>query len=179
MALFWNQDEVEVNDLAFNNIKPEDRTNSKKGHDMRLVYGQDAGFAISLRRGGYHSSPHIHDYEQINYIQEGEMWFFVHDKGYHVKKGDFLRIPRNAIHWSWVKTEEPCLCYEVFCPPPPQNKRKGPDARGRGLFDEGEQVNIPPSIGVYFVDLQFHGLDIDEIEAKPAVNRPAETSKKK
>jgi mannose-6-phosphate isomerase-like protein (cupin superfamily) len=137
---------------------------------MRLVYGQDSALAISLRRSGYHSSPHIHDFEQINFIQEGEMWFFVHDKGYHMKKGDFLRIPRNAIHWSWVKTEEPCLCYEVFCPPPPL--KKGELRKGVGLFDDGEEISIPPSIGAFYVDLQFHGMDINEIESRPPVNRP-------
>lgn len=171
MSLFWKLDDVAVNATFNNNVNPADRVN-EKGHDMRLVYGQDSALAISLRRNGYHSSPHIHDYEQINFIQEGEMWFFVHDKGYHVKKGDFLRIPRNAIHWSWVKTKEPCLCYEVFCPPPPL-KKSGP-SKGHGLFDDGEEVSIPPSIGVYYVDLQFHGLDINEIESRPAVNRPTE-----
>ncbi|HVT51942.1 MAG TPA: cupin domain-containing protein [Dongiaceae bacterium] len=172
MSLYWKLDDVYVNDLKDNNIHDADRKDRSKGHDMRLVYGQDSALAISLRHSGYHSSPHIHDYEQINFIQEGEMWFFVHDKGYHVKKGDFLRIPRNAIHWSWVKTKEPCLCYEVFCPPPPQKKRKGQDAHGQGLFDDGEEVTIPKSIGVYFVDMKYHGLDLEEIESKPACNRP-------
>lgn len=171
MSLYWKLDDVYVNDLKDNNIHDEDRKDRSKGHDMRLVYGQDSALAISLRHSGYHSSPHIHDYEQINFIQEGEMWFFIHDRPYHVKKGDFLRIPRNAIHWSWVKTKEPCLCYEVFCPPPPQKKRKALDAAGQGLFDEGEEIAPRKSIGVYFVDMKYHGLDLDEIESKPAVNR--------
>jgi quercetin dioxygenase-like cupin family protein len=171
MSLFLNSKKAAVYDLAINNIEEADRKHKGKGHDMTLVYGQDAALALSLRRGGYHSSPHIHDYEQINFIQEGEMWFFIHDKGYHVKKGDFLRIPRNAIHWSWVKTEEPCLCYEVFCPPPPQTNRKAADAAGTALLDEGEEQLPKPSIGIYFIDMQFHGLDINEIEAKPAANR--------
>ncbi|HTH96453.1 MAG TPA: cupin domain-containing protein [Stellaceae bacterium] len=171
MSLFLKADAGLVYDLALNNIEEADRKHKKHGHDMTLVYGQDSALAISLRNGGYHSSPHIHDYEQINYIQEGEMWFFVHDKGYHVKKGDFLRIPRNAIHWSWVKTEEPCLCHEVFCPPPPQTKRKASDAAGTALLDDGEEPKTQPSIGIYFIDMAFHGLNREEIEAKPACNR--------
>lgn len=175
MALFWNVDDIEASHLENNNIDPEDRKKgSKKGHDMRLVHGNDSAFAISLRHSGYHSSPHIHDYEQLNFIQEGEMWFFIHDEGYHMKKGDLLRIPRNAIHWSWVKTEEPCLCYEVFSPPPP--KKDGMMNNARGLFDENEEPNSPPSIGVYFIDMEFHGLNLAEIEAKPAVNRKPATN---
>jgi len=173
MPLFLNIDDVAAADLSGLNTNPADRVRAK-GHDMKRVHGTEAAFAISLRKSGYHSSPHIHDFEQLNYIQEGEMWFFILDKGYHVKKGDFLRIPRNAIHWSWVKTKEPCLCYEVFCPPPPARKDR-PD-HSVGLFDEGEEVTPPRhSSGSYYIDLKFHGLDIKEIEARPAVNRKAET----
>lgn len=173
MPLFWNLESVETIDLKANNIKPEDRADLGKGHDMRLVYGAESALAISLRRGGYHASPHIHDYEQINFIQEGEMWFFIHDKGYHLKKGDFLRIPRNAIHWSWVKTAEPCLCHEVFCPPPPPKDRSDPASAGHALFDDGEERPVRPAISVFFIDMAFHSLNVAEIEAKPAVNRPA------
>jgi hypothetical protein len=45
------------------------------------------------------------------------------------------------------------------------------DAAGHGLFEEGEEPPTRPSIGVYFVDMQYHGLDLAEIEAKPACNR--------
>ena len=108
MPLFLNIDDVNAMDLSGLDANLEDRVRAK-GHDMKRVHGTEAAFAVSLRKSGYHSSPHIHDFEQLNYIQEGEMWFFIHDETYHVKKGDFLRIPRNAIHWSWVKTKEPSL----------------------------------------------------------------------
>jgi quercetin dioxygenase-like cupin family protein len=173
MPLFLNIEDVEAADLSGLNTNPADRVRAK-GHDMKRVHGTEAAFAISLRKSGYHSYPHIHDFEQLNYIQEGEMWFFIVDKPYHVKKGDFLRIPRNAIHWSWVKTKEPCLCYEVFCPPPPA--RKDRPNHSVGLFDEGEEVSPPrSSSGSYYIDLKFHGLDLNEIEARPAVNRRTET----
>ena len=139
MPLFLNIDDVAAADLSGININPADRVRAK-GHDMKRVHGTEAAFAISLRKSGYHSSPHIHDFEQLNYIQEGEMWFFILDKGYHVKKGDFLRIPRNAIHWSWVKTKEPCLCYEVFCPPPPTRKDR-PNLR----VDQLRQERLRPT----------------------------------
>ena len=172
MPLFLNIDDVRAADLSGLNARPEDRVASK-GHDMKRVHGTEAAFAISLRKSGYHSYPHIHDFEQLNYIQEGEMWFFILDKAYHLKKGDFLRIPRNAIHWSWVKTAEPCLCYEVFCPPPP--KRKDRPIGSVGLFDDGEDTTPSRSSGgTYYIDLKYHGLDLEEVESRPAVNRKSE-----
>ena len=98
------------------------------------------------------------------------MWFFVHDQGFHVKKGDFLRIPRNAIHWSWVKGTEPCLCLEVFSPPPSQ-KTEAVMETAHGLFDDSETPAVPQTLGEYFIDLEFHGLNRAEIESRPAVNR--------
>ena len=80
MPLFLNIDDVAAADLSGLNVKPEDRVKAK-GHDMKRVHGTEAAFAISLRKSGYHSSPHIHDFEQLNYIQEGEMWFFIHRQG--------------------------------------------------------------------------------------------------
>ena len=172
MPLYLNIDDVNAADLSGLNANPEDRVRAK-GHDMKRVYGTEAAFAISLRKSGYHSYPHIHDFEQLNYIQEGEMWFFILDKPYLVKKGDFLRIPRNAIHWSWVKTAEPCLCYEVFCPPPARRADRANDAVG--LFDEGEDPTpTQRSGGTYYIDLKFHGLDLKEIESRPPVNRKLE-----
>lgn len=170
MPLYHSMDDMAGSNLAEYNSTAEDRV-AAKGHQMQLVYGTDSAFARSWRNPGYHSSPHIHDYEQLNYIQEGEMWFFVHDKGYHVKKGDTLRIPRNAIHWSWVKSDEPCLCYEVFSPPPPPKQNIVMDS-AQGLFDEStEEYKTRPSLGVYFVDMAMHGLDQEVIESKPAANR--------
>lgn len=168
MSLYLSIDRVAASDLAAANVNEEDR-HSGKGHDIQIVHGNDSAFAISLRKPGYHSAPHIHDYEQLNYIQEGEMWFFVHDQPYHVIKGDFLRIPRNAIHWSWVKSDEPCLCMEVFSPPPPMANMVMNNATP--LFDEGETPKVNASLGVYYVDPTHHGLDIAAIEARPAVNR--------
>lgn len=173
MSLFWSVADVESSELAEANARAADR-HAGKGHDMRLVYGNESALAISVRQPGYHSAPHIHDYEQLNYIQQGEMWFFVHDKPYHVVTGDFLRIPRNVIHWSWVRSDEPCLCYEVFSPTPPMKNMLMNKAEG--LFDEGEVPDVRSSLGVYYIDPAFHGLNIAEIESRPAVNRvPADS----
>jgi quercetin dioxygenase-like cupin family protein len=132
-------------------------------HTIRSAFGEEASIAISTRTGAHHSEPHTHDQEQLNYIVEGEMWFYIRDRGYLVKKGDMLRIPRNEVHWSWVKTDEPCICIEVFSPPM---------SNGQPLFDASETPEVRESGEPAEIDLATLGLDLAEIESRPPVNRP-------
>lgn len=82
------------------------------------VHGIDNSIMFAERGPGYHTRPHRHECEQINYIVEGEMWFFVEGQGYHCKKGDLMRIPANRVHWAFncsdqhttiVESHSPCL----------------------------------------------------------------------
>ena len=68
-------------------------------------YGNECSLMIASRAPGYHTTPHIHESEQLNYIQEGEIWFFVEEQGFHCKKGDFQRIPGNKVHWAWNRSD--------------------------------------------------------------------------
>jgi gentisate 1,2-dioxygenase len=72
---------------------------------------------VATRQPEYHSRPHAHDSEQLNYVLEGELYVFVNDDGFLAKQGDIFRIPRNAIHWSWVKGSIPCVLLETHTPP--------------------------------------------------------------
>lgn len=82
----------------------------------RAVYGDNSSLMIATRPTGYHSRPHTHDCEQLNWLQSGELWVFVEDRAFHMRCGDFLRIPAGEIHWSWNKADEPCTLVEVHTP---------------------------------------------------------------
>lgn len=41
---------------------------------------------------------HHHIHEQITYIAEGELLFFVGDVSHHVKAGDMVAVPSNVPH---------------------------------------------------------------------------------
>jgi mannose-6-phosphate isomerase-like protein (cupin superfamily) len=82
----------------------------------KAVYGNGASLMIATRPGGYHSRPHVHDCEQLNWLQVGRLWVFVEDRAFLLRAGDFLRIPAGARHWSWNKTEQPCTLLEVHTP---------------------------------------------------------------
>ena len=79
-------------------------------------YGEDLSIRVAGREGGYHSSPHIHDSEQLNFCADGEMWIYVENDGYHLRKGDLMRVPRNMVHWAWNRSDKHCVLYESHAP---------------------------------------------------------------
>lgn len=83
----------------------------------QIVYGLESSMMVAVRQPEYHSLPHAHDAEQLNYVLDGELWVFVEEDGFRARKGDVFRIPRNAIHWSWVKGDRPCVLLEMHTPP--------------------------------------------------------------
>jgi mannose-6-phosphate isomerase-like protein (cupin superfamily) len=83
----------------------------------KIVYGKDASMIVATRQPGYHSKPHLHDAEQLNYVLAGELYAFVDHDGFLAKEGDCFRVPRNAMHWSWVQGTTPCVLLEMHAPP--------------------------------------------------------------
>jgi quercetin dioxygenase-like cupin family protein len=83
----------------------------------KIAYGKDASIIVATRQPGYHSKPHLHDAEQLNYVLAGELYVFIDDTGFLVKTGDLFRVPRNAVHWSWVQGTKPCVLLEAHAPP--------------------------------------------------------------
>ncbi len=82
-----------------------------------IAYGCETSLMIATRQPQYHSKPHAHDSEQLNYVLEGELYVFIEDGGFLVGKGDIFRVPRNAVHWSWVQGTTPCVLLETHTPP--------------------------------------------------------------
>lgn len=42
--------------------------------------------------------PHSHPHQQITYVAEGELWFFIGDERFHLRKGDLIKIPSGLMH---------------------------------------------------------------------------------
>ncbi|MGD0342160.1 MAG: cupin domain-containing protein [Bacteroidales bacterium] len=42
--------------------------------------------------------PHNHPHEQITYVDEGELYFFIGEEKYHLVKGDLVTIPSGIFH---------------------------------------------------------------------------------
>ncbi len=104
------------------------------GMSTYFVYGNDGNLMVATRVAGYHSRPHVHDCEQLNYLQSGELWVFVEDELYKLKAGDFLRIPTMAVHWAWNRGQQPSVLVEIHTPCLDPYRRQG----ATGLFGPTE-----------------------------------------
>jgi quercetin dioxygenase-like cupin family protein len=106
----------------------EMRTLSKVPLITEVVYGTNASLIVGYRPPGYHSKPHKHDCEQLNYVLSGELWLFIEEESYKLKAGDYLRVPPNKVHWSWNKGTETSVLVEVHSP---------------GLQDDWKDIAVP------------------------------------
>lgn len=106
---------------------------------VKKAYGNECDLMIAVRAPGYRTRPHFHASDQINYILEGEIWYFVEDKGFHCEKGDFVRIPSNKIQWEWNRSDANAVVVETHAPP----MIGGQSIEGAvSLFDETETPAI-------------------------------------
>ena len=83
----------------------------------KQIVGLDSSLMIARRSPGYHSKPHVHESEQLNYVLSGEIYIFTEDQAFHLQEGDFLRIPPNVVHWAWNRSDRDCELIESHAPP--------------------------------------------------------------
>ena len=97
-------------------LVPKDRL--KAGSiTAQVAHGKNCSIILATRSPGYHSKPHRHSAEQLNYVLSGEAWLFVEDQGFLGGAGSVSRIPEDAIHWAWVVGDEPLTVLEIHTPP--------------------------------------------------------------
>jgi quercetin dioxygenase-like cupin family protein len=112
-----------------------------KGGDMttKLVYGADTSMMYAERPADYHSTPHVHDSEQLNYVLDGEIWIFLENEAVLLGPGDFNRVPELEVHWSKVETGL-CTMIESHTPPYVGDPELAGENRelAVGLFSEDE-----------------------------------------
>ncbi len=120
-----------------------------------FVYGNKANLMVATRSPGYHSYPHRHDCEQLNYLVEGELWVFIENQGYHLRPGDFLRIPGNVVHWAWNRGTAPSTLIEVHAPVLDPEARRGTV----GLFADGEVPSVERSPATERVDFDCEAVE--------------------
>lgn len=149
--------------LVWNAVDPVDATQSV---GARVAAGVELAFAVSRHPSGEHASPHRHDYEQISLVVSGEIWFFVEGSAYRLGSGDMIRVPRGAVHWTWVRGREDCVCHEAFTPRP----GLGVGVGATPLLAEGE-ARFDLLDGPSRIDAPYPAGDVERIEAlEPATH---------
>jgi quercetin dioxygenase-like cupin family protein len=104
----------------------------------KFVYGKRSNLMLAKRAGKYHSPPHLHACDQMNYLIEGELWIFLENEAYHLRPGDFMRVPRMAPHWAFNPSDTECVLIESHSPiNDPSNK-----PYARGMFEANESTAV-------------------------------------
>ena len=86
--------------------------------DRRLITGDRMMLAHVYLKKGCIVPRHQHDNEQLTYILEGALRFFIGDKGdtvVDVREGEVLHIPSNV--WHKAEALEDTLDVDIFSPP--------------------------------------------------------------
>jgi quercetin dioxygenase-like cupin family protein len=132
-------------------VKSDTVTTQYTVMSTKLVRGDECTLMLATRPGGYHSRPHKHDTEQMNYVIDGEIWVFVEDRFFLVQAGDFYRIPRNAVHWGWITSDQPCTILEVFAPAYVSSAHQNV----AGLYADGERPKPIADIQTEYVSEEY------------------------
>ena len=108
---------IKKDDVHVRRARPSSAANDGVVLSSQRVYGTENSIMFAERGPGYHTRPHRHQAEQMNYIVSGEIWFFVEGNGYRCKPGDFMRVPKGRVHWAYNRGTENCVIIESHCPP--------------------------------------------------------------
>jgi uncharacterized RmlC-like cupin family protein len=141
---------------------PNASVNYGGGLSTQMVYGVGGSLLWAERPAGYHSTPHIHASEQLNWVIDGELWFFVEARGFVARRGDFFRIPEMLVHWAWNRSEQPCQVVEAHFPGMQHDPMMGDSPVA--LFDETETARVSGSPVVIQVDqVHYKMVEVEEM----------------
>lgn len=156
---------VNLTDIPQMHVTPPSQ-DAPSAIDVRMVYGTDTGMMIARRLKGYHSRPHKHDSEQFNYVLDGEIWFFIGEQGFRCIKGDIVRVPREVVHWTWVRSDLGCTMIETHTPSLTGDPALA--ARAMPLGTAGENINPAKGVDNIWVDYpQSAEIERQAIESDP------------
>ncbi|MBD0416835.1 cupin domain-containing protein [Oryzicola mucosus] len=92
----------------------------REGVERKAFSGDGATVALHRLQPGHKPLPHSHENEQIAYILQGQILFFVGEEQHLLGPGGVLVIPPNVRHWGEVVGDEVVLNLDVFTPRRPE-----------------------------------------------------------
>ena len=88
----------------------------REGVERKAFSGEGATVSLNRLMPGHEPRPHSHPHEQIAYIVEGRMRFFIGDQTHDLGPGGLVVIPGGVTHWGEVLGDEPVINLDVFTP---------------------------------------------------------------
>ena len=92
----------------------------RDGVERKAFSGDGATLALHRLQPGHEPRPHFHEHEQVAYILQGTIRFFVGDEERLVSAGGLIAIPPNVRHWGEVVGDVEVLNLDVFTPRRPE-----------------------------------------------------------
>ncbi|MTD59219.1 hypothetical protein [Amycolatopsis pithecellobii] len=131
-----------------------------------LVHGRAMSLMVATRTGAYHSTPHIHEAEQLNFVIRGSLnaYNVAADGGQYaiseVGRHEVFRIPEMDPHWAWSKNGDGSMLVEFHFPGLQGDPELAPGAVSL-LADDPALEPTPYAARNIFID----GIPVDEVEA--------------
>ncbi len=88
----------------------------RKGVSRAGFRGDDVLLVMNKIEPGMDINPHSHPFEQVVYIVEGRVKFYVGDEEMEAGPGSLIRIPPDVVHYAEPIGDEPTLNLDVFAP---------------------------------------------------------------
>ena len=80
----------------------------RQGAERRLAHTENLMMVIFDFNDGPQTEPdppHAHPHEQVSYVAEGEIYFFLEDEREHLGPGDMFLVPPDKPHTIQLLTE--------------------------------------------------------------------------
>src|SRR5512133_2316108 len=88
------------------------------GFSRKIAYLENMMIAVCDFTDGPADQPdpkHSHPHEQITYVAEGEVLFFMGEEKFHLSQGDIITIPTGVPHCI-QKLSSKIILVDSFCP---------------------------------------------------------------
>ena len=88
------------------------------GRQRYLVHTDDVMVVVIDFEDGPHAAPdppHSHPHQQVTYVADGELLFFLGDEPHALKTGDLITVPPDVPHTIQLKTARARLV-DTFSP---------------------------------------------------------------
>ena len=98
--------------------KDDEKTILKPNVTRRIAHLNNMLTAVITFENGPMPEPdpvHSHPHEQISYVAEGELYFFIENEKHKLQKGDIFLVPSNLPHTVQTISKKVVLI-DNFCP---------------------------------------------------------------